>query len=101
MLSKIFLTPRIGKLVNLLGLSLGMIGVLLIFIWGPPQPSFQQGTCISVEDGTPLPGGKTAAEVDIDTAKTEKHYRHMSDIGLVFIFFGFVCQFAGALAVKD
>jgi hypothetical protein len=26
---------------NALGLFLGMIGVLMIFIWGPPQPSFE------------------------------------------------------------
>ena len=31
----------IARLVNATGLVLGMIGVLMIFIWGPPQPSFE------------------------------------------------------------
>ena len=50
------------KILNSTGLVLGMIGVVLIFIWGPPQPQLNGGVGLSLEDGTPLENGLTVAE---------------------------------------
>ena len=30
-----------SKWLSTIGLILGIVGVVLIFIWGPPQPSFE------------------------------------------------------------
>jgi hypothetical protein len=79
---------------NVFGLIFGMIGVVIIFLWGPPQPSFQQGVWVGLNPGTRLldRGGKTVAEIDAETAATKTFYQHMSQLGLVFIFIGFGCQ---------
>jgi len=90
-----------AKWLNAFGLILGMLGVVFIFIWGPPQPSFQKGVSLGLEDANPLPNGKTVAQNNADVAAMEKYYREMSEVGLGLIFFGFLCQFGGALAFKD
>jgi len=35
---------RMRRWLNVIGLIFGMIGVVIIFVWGPPQPSFQKVT---------------------------------------------------------
>jgi hypothetical protein len=77
---------------NVVGLTFGMIGVLLIFIWGPPQPSFQRGVPLVLEDSNVLPNGKTVKQNNEDIAAQERFYRMMSQLGLVLIFVGFGCQ---------
>lgn len=78
---------------NAIGLVLGMAGVVLIFIWGPPQPSFEQGVAIILESGNVLPDGKTVAQHDKEATTNKQQYKLISQIGLAFIFMGFVCQF--------
>lgn len=75
------------------GLLLGMAGVIVIFIWGPPQPVFQDYVGISVQDATPLSDGRTAKEHVEEEQKKKRHYKRMSSFGLALIFFGFLLQF--------
>ena len=37
------------RLLNTVGLVLGMLGVLIIFIWGPPQPDFEEHVGLASE----------------------------------------------------
>lgn len=69
-----------GKWLNTIGLLLGIIGVVLIFIWGPPQPSFE-GDSILLE---------STNESALAAKKT--HYKRISRIGLGLIGLGFVLQ---------
>ena len=80
------------KWLNVMGLICGMLGVVFIFIWGPPQPSFEQGMPLGLEDATRLPSGKTVAEFNAETAAAKQRYALMSNIGLALIFVGFGCQ---------
>jgi hypothetical protein len=80
---------------NPLGLILGMIGVVLIFFWGPPQPSFEGASLsYSLNPDYPMPdkGGKTVAEFNAEQAATKELYQHISQLGLGFVFVGFGCQ---------
>jgi hypothetical protein len=77
---------------NAAGLFLGIVGVVFIFLWGPPQPSFQRGDPIGASPNTKLPDGRTVAQQDADTVAQEQHYKSMSQIGLGLIFLGFVFQ---------
>lgn len=43
------------KWLNAIGLVLGMAGVAVVWRFGWPQPSFEDGVSIFVEDGTRLP----------------------------------------------
>jgi hypothetical protein len=67
---------------------------------GPPQPSFEPGVSLGLEDGTPLSGGRTVAQHNIETVATKSRYKRLSRLGLIFIFFGFLLQFI-ALCLPD
>jgi preprotein translocase subunit Sss1 len=66
------------KWLNTLGLLLGIIGVIIIFFYGPPQPHFKQ--YLMLENQTP-----TLEEL-------RKTYNLCSEIGLGFIGLGFIFQ---------
>jgi hypothetical protein len=69
-----------AKLVNATGLALGMIGVVVIFKWGPPQPSFEGDSMLLESTDTK----KLVAE--------RKTYERLSRVGLALIGFGFAFQ---------
>jgi hypothetical protein len=81
-----------SKWLNTIGLILGIVGVVLLFIWGPPQQSFEQGASIGLEDNTKLQDGKTVAQHNEEVAARENRHKCMSRIGLFFIGAGFVFQ---------
>ena len=83
---------RIGKMsahwLNIIGLALGMLGVLIIFKWGPPQPSFETRR-------SALLLGHSAAEDDLKNKEIEqqkRRYLNRSRFGLFLIFCGFGLQ---------
>ena len=80
------------QLLNSIGLVLGMVGVLVIFRFGPPQPTHEFGVGLSLEDNTPLPGGRTVVENNRDVERNKERYSCMSKVGLAFVFFGFALQ---------
>jgi hypothetical protein len=77
---------------NIAGLLLGMAGVVMIFIWGPPQPSFQIGVAIGLEEATPLPNGKTVGQQNRETESKRRFHVWTSRVGLGLIFLGFAFQ---------
>jgi hypothetical protein len=85
------LTPR---WLNTIGLSLGILGVLIIFEWGPPQPSFDEGVAIGLSSDNVLENGKTVTENDADVRRLKHRYEIMSRAGLGLIGLGFVAQLA-------
>lgn len=70
---------------NTLGLILGMVGILLLFIWGPPQPKLEEGSAL-------LLSGAAYAEEDRKTRRKRKTYTIRSRIGLLMILIGFGFQ---------
>ena len=82
-------TPQV---LNSLGLVLGMVGVLVIFIYGPPQPDLEPGVYLGLEDGTPLGNGRTVAEHNTDVLKLRARHSFMSKGGLILVFLGFALQ---------
>lgn len=82
-----------SKALSSIGLIIGMLGVILIFIWGPPQPSHQPSFGISLESGTKIGDyGETVADLGQKVIRRKQVYKVMSKIGLVFVFVGFGCQ---------
>ena len=47
---------------NVVGLIFGMLGVVILFWWGPPQPSFEPSGARRLMPGTPLRNGLTVAQ---------------------------------------
>lgn len=84
-------------MLNSLGLILGMIGVAMIFVWGPPQPRMEEGVSIGLEDDNELTGGMTVREHDERVRRTRSKHHNLSRSGLVFIGLGFVFQLVATL----
>jgi len=88
--SESIMDPRI---LSTIGLIFGIIGVLIVFVWGPPQPILSPGISLGLENGTPIDDtGKTVAEYNRDVAKRRKSYTRMSSFGLILIMIGFALQ---------
>ncbi len=67
------------------GLALGIIGVIIIFRYGPPQPDLSEGIPLGIE-------GPAVAAHDANIAALRHTYSVWSHIGLGFILAGFVAQ---------
>jgi hypothetical protein len=82
-----------SRILNTIGLVLGIIGVIIVFVWGPPQPQLDPGVSIGLEDNTPIDKtGKTVREYNQEVEVRRKEYSHMSQIGLVLVMVGFAFQ---------
>ena len=77
---------------NAIGLVLGMVGVALIFVWGPPQPQLDEGVGLGLEDGTPLGNGLTVAQYNAVVRCRRIRQTLLSRVGLGLIFIGFLSQ---------
>ena len=87
---KTFMTPQV---LNTVGLSFGIVGVLFIFIWGLPQPSLESGVPLGLGEKTPIKStGKTVADHNREVAARRNRYTIMSRIGLSLIMIGFGLQ---------
>jgi hypothetical protein len=78
---------------NAAGLIFGMIGVVVIFIWGPPQPSFEETVGVALDSGTVLTDGTKVSDLEEANKKRLRRHRIRSSIGLGLVFGGFLFQF--------
>jgi hypothetical protein len=85
-----------GKLLNTIGLLLGLVGVIIIFIWGPPQPQLEEGITIGLEDNNIIDeNGKTVKQFNEETKNRRRRHNILSRVGLGLIFIGFIFQLWG------
>ncbi len=76
-----------------LGLTLDLVGVGILFLYGPPQPVLEEGIGVGLEDGTPIdPDGKTVAEHKKEVRRRRWRFLTRSRFGLGLIFVGFALQ---------
>jgi hypothetical protein len=80
---------------NTIGLCVGIIGVGVIFKWGPPQPLLEGHAPLVLSDTTQLPDGGTVAEQKNRISKLRRHFLNMSRVGLGLILVGFILQLIG------
>ena len=82
-----------AQIVNTIGLCFGIVGVAMIFFWGPPQPILDSGMGLGLEDETQIDdSGKTVAEYDKEISARRCRHWVVSGLGLGFVGFGFVLQ---------
>jgi hypothetical protein len=77
---------------NTIGLLLNIAGVILVFFYGFPQPTHEEGVGLGISDGTPMPDGRTVAQHNEDVRKTKARYLCMSRLALSLIIIGFLFQ---------
>jgi hypothetical protein len=89
-----------STMLNRIGLVLSILGVFLMFVFGPPQPDHSEGVGLGLQDATVLPDGRTVAERDRDVAERKQLYCFISSSALGLIGVGFLFQFV-ATYFKD
>lgn len=78
---------------NTVGLVLGMVGVAMLFRWGPAQPSHQQGVFLALESVTPIDDqAATVAERGRQIEHRRARYAMLSKVGLTLVGVGFGFQ---------
>ncbi len=82
----------IGKIVDSFGLLFNLIGIILLFRFGFPQPDFKETVGIAMEDYTPVGNGMLAKDFAIMQKKLRNKYKKTSIISLVFILVGIFVQ---------
>ena len=80
-------------IINTIGLSLDILGSVLLFFWGLPQPSFEEGIGFGLEDANILKNGKTVEQHNVDIRRLQNKYMSISRFALAFIIIGFAFQF--------
>jgi hypothetical protein len=78
------------NLLNAVGLSLNVVGVVIAFKFGFPQPSFEEGMALGI-------GGPQADQNTAAVRIKKKRYRRWSLSALALILSGLVCQGFGLL----
>lgn len=71
---------------NAAGLLVGIIGVVIVWHYGWPQPTFPRHVSLV-----------TQQDLSAQADAAEAHYRHMATLGLVLIVAGFLLQFLNEL----
>jgi|KBSSwiStaDraftv2_1062776.scaffolds.fasta_scaffold298065_2 hypothetical protein len=84
---------KYAQLLNSIGLVLGMVGVLVIFAFGPPMPDLEHGVGLALDEGTRLADGRTVAQHNADRLRLRTRHSRISQGGLLLVFAGFALQF--------
>lgn len=79
------------------GLILNMVGVIFVFIWGPPQPDFTEGIKRVIGGNTVIDPetGVTAGDYALKIRTLKIIHTRNSRIGLSLIGLGFLIQLIG------
>jgi hypothetical protein len=80
------------QILNTIGLLFSIGGVALLFCFGPPMPTFEEGVGLGLEDGTPLKDGRTVAEHNADVRRLKRQHEKWSRLALILIIVGFALQ---------
>jgi len=83
---------RSAQLLNSIGLVLSMVGVLIIFSFGPPMPDLEHGVGLGLDEGTRLADGRTVAQHNADRLRLRIRHSRISQVGLMLVFAGFALQ---------
>jgi len=81
-----------NQILNTIGLLFSIGGVALLFRFGPPMPTLEEGRSIGLEGGTRLKDGRTVDEHNADVRKLKRHHEKWSRLALILIIIGFVLQ---------
>ena len=75
------------------GLILNMIGVLLVFVFGYPQPDYDSGCCFAPEELTVIDSeGHTEREFEERNRRNKIWHKSWAILGLLYLLAGFGFQ---------
>jgi hypothetical protein len=80
------------RIINSIGLGLSIVGGVLAFFYGFPQPSHEEGAGLGLEDNTPLADGRNIAEHNKQVRIVKRKYLSISRLALIMVMLGFGIQ---------
>lgn len=83
---------ELQQVLNSIGLVLNIIGVVVLFFCGWPQPDFSGGGRRTVEDETVMPDGRTLAKHRAEAQAKQKRHKTWAAVALFLIAAGFGFQ---------
>ena len=81
-----------NQIINTIGLLLNTAGIVFLFFYGPPQPTFEEGVNLGLENANLLAEGRTVAYHNTNVRKLKIRHEIFSRVALLLIFVGFVLQ---------
>ncbi len=78
--------------INSIGLVLDFVGVVILFLWGPPLPDMEGSVGIGLESGTLLREDWTVADEEKKQQKIRKRHSVVSKVALGIVALGFLFQ---------
>ncbi|ECA4267747.1 hypothetical protein Q0A17_21205 [Citrobacter sp. S2-9] len=91
------MTPEI---LNTFGLCLNIVGVVLIFFFGLPQPSHDEEVSLGVGEGTVFADGRTAKSMMDEVRRRKKRYQRRAFLALTLMLLGFLFQLVSIWFLK-
>ena len=89
-----------SELLNTIGLSSNIIGVILIFFFGLPQPSHNEGMSIGIGENTVLADGTRVKDIMASVRRRKAIYKCFACLALCLMLIGFVLQLLSIWAYK-
>ncbi|MEQ5239521.1 hypothetical protein [Proteus terrae] len=74
---------------NVIGLISNILGVILIFFFGLPQPSHDEGVSLGGKDNTRLNDGTTVKQRNLKIKRRKFIYKSFAYLALVLMLMGF------------
>jgi hypothetical protein len=87
---------EVSQILNSLGLICNIAGVVLVWFYGWPQPSHEEGVSLGLENSTPLRSGITVAERNASIRDRRAKYKRRSSAGFTLMALGFIFQLVAA-----
>lgn len=83
------MTPEI---LNTIGLIFNILGVILIFFFGLPQPSHDESVSLGLGEDTVFEDGLSVKEINATTRKRKEIYKGFAYFALSLMLLGFIFQ---------
>jgi hypothetical protein len=83
---------ELSHILNTLGLFCNIAGVILVWIYGGPQPSHEEGASLGLQNSTRLPSGLTVGERNASIRDRSAKYKRRSAVGFALMAVGFIFQ---------
>jgi len=81
-----------SDILNTMGLVFNILGVILIFFFGLPQPSHDEGVTLTLGEGTVLEDGTSVKELNEQVRKRKSLYKAFAYVALNLMLLGFIFQ---------
>ncbi len=74
---------------------MNIVGVVVMFFWGAPQPVLEEGVSVGLQEGSVLATGQTVGEYNERVRARRLRHFWLSRVGLGLVLVGFVLEFWG------